>query len=168
MWSNDRFWSSKPNIITTLIICGTILLDAELAIQTIFEIQFQNSRQTSPQFKSKATIVPFFQQGYNNSKPMKHWRSILNLSSEKLFWFFEIWVFLSGPSIDFDHPNQISIQHKSFVEQSYLIMIEQLKRFLRFNFNFRTKLPLSSNLRRLMFHFSIEYLETIMHTNIAT
>ena len=58
------------------IIREPILLGAELAAQTIFEIQIQISRQTSPQFRLAATIVLFFQQDHNKSNVTKHYPSI--------------------------------------------------------------------------------------------
>ena len=57
-------------------ICATILLGTELALQTIFAIQFKISRQTFSQFKLTATIIPFFKQDHNHSSVMKHCVSI--------------------------------------------------------------------------------------------
>ena len=65
-------------------IFGTILHGAELAFKTIFEIQFQISRQTYSQLKLTAGHVLFFQHDYDNSNVMKHYVSILSVSSEKL------------------------------------------------------------------------------------
>ena len=47
MWSGDPFWYFQSNINIVATICATMHIGAELAIQTIFVIQFQTSRQTS-------------------------------------------------------------------------------------------------------------------------
>ena len=55
-----QFLPSNQTLIQQKTICATILAGAELALQTIFEIQFQFSRQTFSQIKLRAGHVPFF------------------------------------------------------------------------------------------------------------
>ena len=57
IWSSNPFWSFQSNINKMMTIFGTILPGGELAIRTIFAIQFQISRQTFSKFQLTAGHV---------------------------------------------------------------------------------------------------------------